>query len=50
MAKKTNKKTINVDKILFNCRDILSSARNSGSLFEKRVSLFENYGIEALYE
>lgn len=39
-AKKTTKKaaekTINLDNILFNCRDILRSARNSGSFFEKR--------------
>ncbi|MDD6250504.1 MAG: N-6 DNA methylase [Bacillales bacterium] len=36
MAKKTNDKTINIDNILFNCRDILRAARNSGSFFEKR--------------
>ncbi len=36
MAKKTNDKTINLDTILFNCRDILRAARNSGSFFEKR--------------
>lgn len=36
MAKKTNDRTINIDNILFNCRDILRSARNSGSFFEKR--------------
>ena len=36
MAKKSNDKTINLDTILFNCRDILRAARNSGSFFEKR--------------
>ena len=50
MTNKTNEKTINVDIILFNCRDILRSARNSVSLFEKRIPLFEKYGIEVLYE
>lgn len=34
--KKAEKKTINLDNILFNCRDILRNARNSGSFFEKR--------------
>ncbi|SHI74777.1 N-6 DNA Methylase [Anaerovibrio lipolyticus DSM 3074] len=37
MAKKKNKgKELNLDNILFNCRDILRAARNSGSFFEKR--------------
>ena len=36
MAKKSIEKAINVDNILFNCRDILRAARNSGSFFEKR--------------
>lgn len=36
MAKKSNSKTINLDSILFNCRNILRSASNSGSFFEKR--------------
>ena len=27
---------LNIDNILFNCRDILRAARNSGSFFEKR--------------
>lgn len=36
MAKKTAEKAINLDNILFNCRDILRAARNSGSFFEKR--------------
>lgn len=40
MAKKAtnNKKeeVINLDAILFKCRDILRQAKNSGSFFEKR--------------
>ena len=36
MAKKTTEKAINLDTILFNCRNILRSASNSGSFFEKR--------------
>lgn len=38
MAKKTTTKegTLNIDDILFKCRDILRNARNSGSFFEKR--------------
>lgn len=35
-AKKTVGQTQNIDDILFNCRDILRAARNSGSFFEKR--------------
>jgi len=34
--KKTEDKTLNLDNILFNCRDYLRAARNSGSFFEKR--------------
>lgn len=34
--KKTAEKALNIDTILFNCRDILRAARNSGSFFEKR--------------
>ena len=34
MAKKTD--SMNLDQILFNCRDYLRAARNSGSFFEKR--------------
>ena len=34
-AKKVEEK-INLDSILFKCRDILRAARNSGSFFEKR--------------
>lgn len=38
MAKRTTKKeeTLNLDNILFKCRDILRNAKNSGSFFEKR--------------
>ena len=38
MAKATKKegKTLNLDQILFNCREYLRAARNSGSFFEKR--------------
>lgn len=33
---KSTQKPLNIDNILFNCRDILRAARNSGSFFEKR--------------
>ena len=36
MAKKKVEEKINLDSILFKCRDILRKARNSGSVFEKR--------------
>ena len=36
MAKKKVEEKINLDTILFKCRDILRKARNSGSFFEKR--------------
>lgn len=36
MAKKKTEDTINLDSILFKCRDILRAACNSGSFFEKR--------------
>ena len=36
MAKKTTDASLNLDTILFNCRDYLRAARNSGSFFEKR--------------
>lgn len=35
-TKKAAEKSLNIDNILFNCRDILRAARNSGSFFEKR--------------
>lgn len=34
--KKSAEKALHIDNILFNCRDILRAARNSGSFFEKR--------------
>ena len=34
--KKPTEKALNIDSILFNCRDYLRAARNSGSFFEKR--------------
>ena len=37
MAKKTADTKLNIDNILFNCRDILRAARNSGSFFEKET-------------
>ena len=36
MAKKKQEKALNIDSILFNCRDILRKAPNSGTFFEKR--------------
>lgn len=33
-AKKKADETLNLDNILFKCRDILRQARNSGSFFE----------------
>ena len=42
MAKKINTKkeeTINLDAILFKCRDILRQAKNSCSFFEKRYMM-----------
>ena len=36
MAKKKTEEKINLDSILFKCRNILRQARNSGSFFEKR--------------
>ena len=36
MAKKKAEEKMNLDAILFKCRDILRQARNSGSFFEKR--------------
>ncbi len=36
MAKEKTEEKINLDSILFKCRDILRKARNSGSFFEKR--------------
>lgn len=36
MAKKAKEEKLNLEKILFKCRDILRQAKNSGSFFEKR--------------
>lgn len=36
MAKKTKEEVLNLDNILFKCRDILRQAKNAGSFFEKR--------------
>ncbi len=36
MAKKAKEETLNLDAVLFKCRDILRQAKNSGSFFEKR--------------
>lgn len=36
MAKKAKEETLNLEAILFKCRDILRNAKNSGSFFEKR--------------
>ena len=36
MAKKVKEETLNLDSILFKCRDILRQGKNSGSFFEKR--------------
>lgn len=36
MAKTKAEKPLNIDDILFKCRDILRNAKNSGSFFEKR--------------
>lgn len=35
--KKTTEKEMNIDNILFNCRDILRAARNSGSFLKKEI-------------
>ena len=36
MARKKAEEKLNLDAVLFKCRDILRQARNSGSFFEKR--------------
>lgn len=36
MAKKKTEEKLNLEAVLFKCRDILRQARNSGSFFEKR--------------
>ena len=39
MAKKAKEEILNLETILFKCRDILRQAKNSGSFFEKRVMM-----------
>ena len=39
MDRKKTEETLNLDMILFKCRDILRQARNSGSFFEKRDTM-----------
>ena len=34
--KKSGDKALNIDNVMFNCRDYLRAAHNSGSFFEKR--------------
>ncbi len=36
MAKKAKEEVLNLEAILFKCRDILRNAKNSGSFFEKK--------------
>ena len=42
MAKKKAEEKINLDSILFKCRDILRKARNSGSFFDTNLNLKHN--------
>ena len=49
--KKTTEKALNIDNILFNCRDYLRAARNSGSFFEKRDMMLDvQKDIVGIYE
>ena len=48
--KKTTEKALNIDNILFNCRDYLRAARNSGSFFEKRDRIINNQANNTLKE
>mgnify|MGYP003077381369 CR=1 FL=1 len=48
--KKTVEKALNIDSILFNCRDYLRAARNSGSFFEKRDMMLTLVFLEKLVE
>ena len=36
MAKKAKEEVLDLEAILFKCRDILRNAKNSGSFFEKK--------------
>lgn len=38
--KKTDEKSLNIDNILFNCRNYLRAARNSGSFLKKRYDAY----------
>lgn len=38
MAKKIKEEVLNLENILFKCRDILRQAKNSGSFFLKNVT------------
>ena len=48
MAKKKVEEKINLDSILFKCRDILRQARNSGSFFEKRDTCVVNFRFKSI--
>ena len=52
MAKKSTKKeeTLNLDNILFMCRDILRQAKNSGSFFEKRDMMLAHGVVQKAHE
>lgn len=49
MAKKKQEKALNIDDILFKCRDILRKAANSGSNSDKRdfILTLVFYGLSA---
>lgn len=40
--KKTDEKSLNIDSILFSCRDNLRATRNSGHFFDKLLLFKEN--------
>ena len=46
MAKKKAEEKLNLDNILFKCRDILRQAPNSGSFFEKALFKKRVYFVE----
>lgn len=43
--KKAEEKALNLDQILFNCRDYLRAARNSGSFSEMRNKDSDAHGV-----
>lgn len=49
MAKKKKEDVLNLDNVLFKCRDILRNARNSGSFFEKRDLMLTLVFLLAVY-